>query len=208
MATTDRLTGAANREAFELVFEQLRRGARRRRSPVSLLSLDVDHFKAVDDRYGHHAGDVALRSLVGRIRAQIREADTIARWGGEEFVILLADCDLEDALRRAERLRGHLGGEEIRHAGRPGARPDRGLRRRRRMPATEEPLESVMQRVDSALDAAKRGGRDRCSGPEGVPLSRRLVPAVYPQRGNVANLPGLHRWRADSGGIRLRRPWG
>ncbi|WP_440995247.1 sensor domain-containing diguanylate cyclase [Arhodomonas sp. SL1] len=158
MATTDRLTGAANRQAFELVFEQLRRGARRRNSPVSLLSLDVDHFKAVNDRYGHHAGDVALRSLVERIRGQIREADTIARWGGEEFVILLADCDLEDALRRAERLRAQLAGEEISV---PGGRVRLTVSIGVAECGAEEPLESVMQRVDSALYAAKRGGRDR-----------------------------------------------
>ncbi len=157
MATTDRLTGAGNREALEVLFEQAQRLARRHDQPVSIINLDIDHFKTINDRHGHQAGDRVLRELVDTVSSQIREVDTLCRWGGDEFLILLLDTDADDARLTAERIR-------------------EAIARRNRLPESEEALtvsqgvaqcrageslDSLIHRADQALYQAKRSGRDR-----------------------------------------------
>ena len=104
-STTDPLTGVGNRRSAEhwlSAFEQ--RGARNGR-PWSLLLVDLDHFKQVNDTYGHNAGDRVLQVMAERMQASLRLGDEVGRWGGEEFVVLLQDADQESALVVAERLR-------------------------------------------------------------------------------------------------------
>lgn len=104
-AATDYLTGAHNRQRFD---EEMRRTlARRRRNKVAsaLILLDIDHFKPVNDTYGHAAGDDVLVELVALLEANLRIPDILARWGGEEFTIVLPDTGLAEALQLAERLR-------------------------------------------------------------------------------------------------------
>jgi two-component system cell cycle response regulator len=104
-ATHDPLTGLWNRlAAMDTLRRELARGKRRRTS-VSVVLCDLDHFKAVNDTYGHLAGDAALREVARRMHESIREYDTLARYGGEEFLLVLPDCDMEGALQQAERLR-------------------------------------------------------------------------------------------------------
>ena len=105
MATTDFLTGVLNRRAFIEMGLRVIARARRDGAPLTILMLDLDHFKRINDRYGHAVGDTLLRAITETCRTQLRPVDLFARWGGEEFVILLPDIDITGGLRIAERLR-------------------------------------------------------------------------------------------------------
>ncbi len=104
LARLDALTGALNRRSFYDVAQREMLRAERYRSPLSLIMLDVDHFKGVNDRFGHLAGDDALKAVVQACMAQVRQADWVGRFGGEEFVVLLPETNLEGALATAQRL--------------------------------------------------------------------------------------------------------
>ena len=108
MAGTDALTGLLNRQAFEIVFRQAMLEGDRSERPLSCILFDVDFFKQVNDRYGHLAGDDVLRTVARISRAMLRESDVITRWGGEEFIVLLKDCTLEQAVAVAEKLRHEI----------------------------------------------------------------------------------------------------
>ena len=120
-ALVDGLTGLANRrQADETLASELAR-AERLGGPVGLILADVDDFKAVNDRHGHPTGDIVLRDLAETFRETVREIDTAARWGGEEFAVILPGTDLEGAAQLAERLRVALSEREILSAGRRAA---------------------------------------------------------------------------------------
>ena len=102
---TDLLTGAFNRRYLTEETQGEIAKARRYGQKIGLLMLDIDHFKHINDQFGHGAGDQVLKELVMRVKGQLREADTLARWGGEEFLILLPHCTLDDTLGLAEKLR-------------------------------------------------------------------------------------------------------
>ena len=104
LASTDSLTGAFNRRAFLAAAEDSFRRARRYGTPLSLLNIDVDYFKRINDNYGHAAGDQVLVNLVDLFRRSFRETDKIGRFGGEEFLVLLPETDLGKAAEAAERL--------------------------------------------------------------------------------------------------------
>lgn len=117
IARTDGLTGISNRHAFEEAFEQMTTHARRHHHPLSILLMDVDAFKAYNDKYGHVAGDRCLTKLAVTIRQELRSAeDFLARFGGEEFVVLLPNTDLQEANRIAERIRAAIEGLGMEHA--------------------------------------------------------------------------------------------
>ncbi|MEX2642227.1 MAG: diguanylate cyclase [Acetobacterales bacterium] len=159
LATTDELTGTANRRAFmEKAAEELAR-ARRYGRPLSLLMLDIDHFKQVNDNHGHGTGDAALRSLAETARGQLRVSDLLGRLGGEEFATLLPETDMNAAREVAERIRRAIAAAEIESGSGPlqvtvsiGAS---GLG------ADGDDIEHLMSRADSALYEAKRAGRNR-----------------------------------------------
>lgn len=105
MATRDELSGAASRQIFSTLFEQVVRLGRSTGSPASLIALDIDEFKPINDQYGHAAaGDAVIRALAGMISEHVRDTDTLCRWGGDEFLILLGDCGLDDAVAIAEKI--------------------------------------------------------------------------------------------------------
>lgn len=104
-ADTDPLTGLYNRRAFLLLANQLIKSAIRRQESMALLVLDIDHFKRINDRYGHGVGDRIIANLAQTMRQTLRQSDVACRYGGEEFVILLPDCDKAMAVQAAERLR-------------------------------------------------------------------------------------------------------
>ncbi len=104
-AVTDALTGQPNRRALDLLMDQQIALAERSMQPFSLLMLDIDHFKPINDRHGHGVGDDALRAFALRVREHLRAGDVCARFGGEEFVVVLPATDLPAALEIAERLR-------------------------------------------------------------------------------------------------------
>jgi diguanylate cyclase (GGDEF)-like protein len=160
MATTDKLTGAASRQVFDLIFEHVIKAARRRQRPVAMLNIDIDHFKAINDGFGHQGGDEVIREVAHRIRRSIREADTLCRWGGEEFLVLLDDCALDGAGERAEVIRQAVRAQPVRF-GREEivVTISLGVTQYRE----GETLEALIRRSDEALYEAKRRGRDRVS---------------------------------------------
>lgn len=159
MATTDKLTGAASRQALDMIFDHvIKTAARRSNEPVSAVVIDIDHFKLVNDNYGHQGGDTVLREIAGILREHIRESDTLCRWGGEEFLLLLGDCSREAALQRAEKIRRTIKEYPIRF-GRDDifVTVSIGVAQHRH----NEDLTSLVHRADIAMYEAKRQGRNR-----------------------------------------------
>ena len=158
LATTDALTGMLNRRRlFELAGEELDRSERYGR-PLSLAMLDIDHFKAINDRFGHHLGDDALVAVARTVREQVRRQDAVGRYGGEEFAVLLPETELEAARQVIERVRAQVHALALTSAGTPvPLAVSGGVVQRRR----GEPLNAALNRADEALYAAKRGGRNR-----------------------------------------------
>jgi diguanylate cyclase (GGDEF)-like protein/PAS domain S-box-containing protein len=159
LAMHDELTALYNRRHFiELADSELTR-VRRTGTPLSLAMVDIDHFKRVNDFFGHAVGDLALKELANAMRETLRGSDVPARYGGEEFVILLTDTALEGALSVTERLRERVGRTEV-HAGR-----DRVARFTISAGVAEltagESLDSLLARADEALYRAKAEGRNR-----------------------------------------------
>ena len=158
-ALVDGLTGLANRrQADEALASELAR-TERLGGPVGLILADVDDFKAVNDRFGHPTGDVVLRDLADALRENVREIDTAARWGGEEFAVILPGTDLEGAAQVAERIRAALAEREILSVdGAPlHVTASFGV-------ATSTATTTVQQLVEAAdesLYRAKRAGKDR-----------------------------------------------
>lgn len=105
MATKDKLTGLYNRQALDMLFEQVLLDQDRHPTDISLLMLDLDHFKQINDTHGHLAGDAVLRHIAGLIKQRLRIVDIVCRWGGEEFLIILKNCDITMATNKAEELR-------------------------------------------------------------------------------------------------------
>ncbi|MBB6188783.1 GGDEF domain-containing protein [Rhodanobacter sp. MP7CTX1] len=159
LARIDPLTGVNNRLAIDESTAQLLDRAIRQRQSLGVLMLDADHFKSVNDRFGHSSGDKVLRALVSRIRATLRESDVIGRVGGEEFVVLSPGIDLPAALLLGERIR-------LMVESTPMLIDDHVLQLTVSVGvAVAAPAESdgsaVLKRADKALYAAKRAGRNR-----------------------------------------------
>lgn len=157
LATTDPLTGLANRRAFFERGQPALEAARRYGQPTSLLMIDVDHFKAVNDRHGHGVGDAMLRLLADRLREVLRQADLIARIGGEEFAALMPQTALEAAQQAAERLREACDGLAPDASGGAAISISAGVAEWR----SGETLDHLLERADAALYRAKRAGRNR-----------------------------------------------
>jgi diguanylate cyclase (GGDEF)-like protein len=161
LAHMDSLTGICNRRFFlELGERILRQGARAKR-PVSLILLDLDHFKAVNDRFGHAAGDAVIRGSVRRISRVVRETDLVARIGGEEFAILLPETCLETGLQVAERVRMGVEALEIPFEGLPHPLTITASLGLALAECGTDSLDSLMSKADHALYQAKGGGRNR-----------------------------------------------
>jgi diguanylate cyclase (GGDEF)-like protein len=158
LASTDTLTGLLNRRRFgEIVTVELARH-HRTQMPLSVIMGDIDFFKTINDRYGHHAGDHVLLTAARLFRAQIREYDSLARWGGEEFLILLPDTNLETAVFIAERLRSMAAASAIPFEGRMvSVSITFGVAQL----AQGEDWHSLVSRADAAMYRGKSAGRNR-----------------------------------------------
>jgi diguanylate cyclase (GGDEF)-like protein len=155
----DHLTGVANRRAFFEAAELELTRNRRQPRPTSLILLDADHFKRINDQHGHPAGDAVLRALGQLLASMFRQVDVVARVGGEEFAVLLPSCGLDDALAVAERLRAQVARHAVVHdGGEIGCTISAGVAACEGESLT---LEALMKRADQALYAAKAGGRNR-----------------------------------------------
>lgn len=159
-ALTDQLTGLPNRRyLWEALGTELAR-ARRKRSPLAVLLFDIDHFKRINDRWGHEAGDLVLRNVAHAARKVVRESDIVARHGGEEFVIVLSEADETVALARAEALRAEISGLRLTCGGNPidPVTVSVGVVSSRDGTGTAEDL---VRTADHAMYDAKQAGRDR-----------------------------------------------
>lgn len=158
LATTDRLTGLLNRTDFDSLFDRLTRAAERREHGLIGLLIDIDRFKVINDSRGHLVGDQAIRHVAGHLAARLRPCDRLFRWGGEEFLLLLPECSLEEGLQRAEALRRGLHGDPLPVAEAPiPITISIGLAVWRPGESSQE----MLARADRALYAAKAQGRDR-----------------------------------------------
>jgi two-component system cell cycle response regulator len=160
MAVTDQLTGLYNRRYFERHLNVLLGKAQEQERDLALMILDIDHFKAVNDSYGHDIGDAVLREFSARLRRNIRGVDLACRFGGEEFVVLMPDTDFAQADSVAERVRQSIA-EKMFDVGAP--RPlsvtvSVGVSLNESLADTPE---SLIKRADVALYRAKREGRNR-----------------------------------------------
>jgi diguanylate cyclase (GGDEF)-like protein len=154
----DPLTGLANRRAFEEELAREVARAVRAGAPLAVVALDVDRFKAVNDRHGHAAGDAVLRELAARACAGVRAGDLAARIGGEEFALLLPGAALPDALELAERVRAAIAAASVDVGGTPLAvTVSLGCAAL----APGEPPAALLARADARLYEAKRDGRNR-----------------------------------------------
>jgi diguanylate cyclase (GGDEF)-like protein len=158
LATTDSLTGLHNRQAFDILFGNTLQDLRRRQTEGALLLLDLDNFKTVNDTFGHVAGDAVLRELAKVLRGAIRASDILCRWGGEEFLVVLRDCQRDHAIATAEKIRAAVeaqvtvhGPDSIRTTASVGATPIQA----------DEDMEDILHRADEALYLAKEKGRNR-----------------------------------------------
>ena len=159
LATTDPLTGARNRRAGEARLQEEFLRWQRYGRVFTVLMIDCDHFKAINDTWGHDAGDDVLVALVRICHETLREADVTIRWGGEEFLVLLPETGREAALAVADRLRVAIGAAKVQRDGQviaatvsvgvaEAGEADRGA-------------DDAVRRVDQALYRAKRSGRNR-----------------------------------------------
>jgi diguanylate cyclase (GGDEF)-like protein len=173
MATTDGLTGSLNRAGFLALSQTELERSFATRGRLTLLMLDVDHFKSVNDRYGHAGGDVALRHLVAVVGKQIRRSDLLGRLGGEEFAILLPVIAPKEAESLAERLVALVAGTPVAHGDRSiSLTVSIGVAFATR---TDRSIEQIIARADDALYRAKAGGRNRVVSDQPVEPARDAV---------------------------------
>jgi diguanylate cyclase (GGDEF)-like protein len=162
-AHLDALTGLANRLALEHRLETEWSACRRRGSTLSLLIIDLDHFKRINDRFGHFAGDEALRRAAGALRTVARGSDLVARYGGEEFVLIAPDCDFAGAASLGERAREQVEAIQIEFDGEPARlTASVGLATASFShldPEAPAPV-AILNRADRALYEAKSAGRN------------------------------------------------
>jgi diguanylate cyclase (GGDEF)-like protein len=157
-ARIDFLSGLENRRAFYELGERVLRSLELSGRPGEALMFDIDRFKAINDRYGHAGGDAAIRAIADLIRAHRRVGDIAARLGGEEFVLLLPETTLQDALAIAERIRADTEARVVEHEGcRIGFTTSVGVADL----APGETLDDWIARADAALYRAKQSGRNR-----------------------------------------------
>lgn len=159
MALKDELTGLCNRRAFfnqgNLTFKQ----AARFKHPISVIMMDIDHFKNINDNYGHSAGDKILRAIAKRLQNMMREVDIVGRMGGEEFAFILPETDVDEAINLANRLKLEIENIAVTHKEQTiKTTASFGICSR---PIKNETLETLLTKADDALYLAKRNGRNQ-----------------------------------------------
>jgi diguanylate cyclase (GGDEF)-like protein len=160
LAMTDALTGALTRRGFDAeIGRELYRSKRSKRH-FSLIVVDVDHFKSVNDKYGHASGDIVLQSVVGQIKQELRASDYVARLGGEEFVIALPETNLDGARVLAERIREKIASMVVhRQSQTISVTASFGIACH---DGSDDQWAATFERADAALYQAKTRGRNRC----------------------------------------------
>ena len=161
LSVKDGLTGLFNRRYFDIQVEQIATNAANFQQPFCLIMIDMDHFKKVNDGYGHQAGDEVLKTLSGILQSNVRASDVLARYGGEEFVIVLVNTPIDTAQMVAERIRSSVENAEFKISAQPEP-----LKKTLSMGIAEfkigsETATQVRERADGALYEAKESGRNK-----------------------------------------------
>jgi diguanylate cyclase (GGDEF)-like protein len=182
LAITDALTGLDNRHATEFQFERAVSSARRNRTPLSLVLIDIDRFKDINDQFGHLKGDEVIREIAQTLRGLVRTGDAIARWGGEEFLIVLNNCAQAEAVALAEKLRAAVENKSFNLTsgsmnaplnGSPGSEPAQ-TKITISAGVTQHDLaetdDACFARADKALYQAKQAGRNRVESATAPPI--------------------------------------
>jgi len=151
----DPLTNLLNRRGFEIAYKALSKTNKRNQRPFSLLFIDIDFFKKINDTYGHDVGDLVLKHLAELLHISLRSSDIVARWGGEEFVVLLNDADAQKAKKIAQKLRFTV--EQEVHDELPSFTISIGVAQAQ----ADMGIDRVIKEADEALYKAKEGGRNR-----------------------------------------------
>jgi diguanylate cyclase (GGDEF)-like protein len=148
------------RRGFDVEIGREMMRSKRTKRPFSLIVMDVDHFKSVNDKYGHASGDIVLQSVVGQIKQELRASDCVGRLGGEEFVIALPETSLDGARVLAERIREKIAGNIVhRQSQSIGVTASFGIASQN---GTDDKWAATLERADAALYRAKGRGRNRC----------------------------------------------
>lgn len=158
----DSLTGIYNRRYFDVHIDQIIKDSKNTYSNVCLVMLDIDHFKDINDKYGHQAGDLVLKSVSDVLSHSIREVDLLARYGGEEFVVVFVDVDIEQGFKLSERLRKAVEDLEIKIPDSKktiGRTISIGISEHK----SNETIEQFIDRADKALYKSKSSGRNKVS---------------------------------------------
>lgn len=158
MATKDKLTGIDNRHAFDPAFQHAIKNAIRYKEPLSVVLIDLDHFKVINDKYGHIIGDKVLKNVASILKNNLRDSDLLCRWGGEEFMLLLPKCDLETATLLAEKIRLKIE-QEIMFTEEQSIAITASFGVCQH--TIDESQHAIFNRVDKALYSAKKLGRNR-----------------------------------------------
>lgn len=171
LSITDGLTGTWNRRFLQMQFRQVLATATRFDRPFSILMLDLDNFKQINDTFGHHRGDQILVEFSGRVKEAVREVDTFARYGGEEFICLLQETDVDGAITTAEKIRESIRSEPF------GETPDSQIDLTVSIgvasyPQHGESYAALVEAADQAMYRAKQLGRDRVAVAEKLKLVR------------------------------------
>lgn len=155
LSTVDALTNIANRMHFDLILEHSFHQAQREKTLLSLIFFDIDHFKKVNDTYGHMTGDLVLKELANLVKNNLRQSDTIARWGGEEFIIILPNTSISSASHLAQKLQSIVENEKFEIVNKITC--SFGVTQLRE----NEEKETLLTRLDELLYKAKESGRNR-----------------------------------------------
>ncbi|MAX50921.1 MAG: diguanylate cyclase [Methylophaga sp.] len=157
MATKDKLTGAINRQVFDSFFTQAVARGKRHQEALSLVLIDIDHFKQVNDNHGHQYGDYVLTAVAGIMRQQVREEDVVCRWGGEEFVLMLQDCNQNQAIKLANNIREAIAQHVFEYNGKKRQiTVSAGVAEYQQ----QETMSQLIARADVSLYQAKNNGRN------------------------------------------------
>lgn len=166
LAITDPLTGLFNRRRVETVLEEEWKSVKRYQHPLSCLIIDIDHFKSINDTFGHKVGDTVLKEIADLIKGCLREVDTVARWGGEEFIVILPQTDPANAREASERIMEKILHHRFSHTAGKRITVSIGISYYR--PSLNAP-EKLVDAADMALYQAKSEGRNRIVVSSGPP---------------------------------------